>query len=79
MKLLYIYFRFNGEDFKGTALPVEEENKRARYIVNIPGIRKDLTLISEGYDNAWLAWRDYDTEEESMFIEMIGKAIERAR
>ncbi|MBX2924602.1 MAG: hypothetical protein KF746_20540 [Chitinophagaceae bacterium] len=79
MKLLHICFRFNGEDYKGTALPVTEEGKQVRYIVNIPGVRKDLTLVAEEDESILLAWKDYDTEEESMLIEMIGKAIERAQ
>lgn len=79
MKLLQIYFRFNGKDYKGTAFSVDEDKKQVCYIVNIPGLRKDMTIVAENSEDAWLAWRDYDTHEESMLIEMIGKAIERAR
>lgn len=79
MELLQIYFRLNGHDYKGTALPVVEEGKAIRFIINVPGIREGLTLIPAETENAWIVWKDYDTNEESMLIEMIGKAIERAQ
>ncbi|MGN6493068.1 MAG: hypothetical protein ACTHLE_13800 [Agriterribacter sp.] len=78
MKLLQIYFRLNGHDYKGTAFSIELDKKGLCYVVNIPGLRKDMTIIAENSEDAWLAWKDYDTQEESMLIEMIGKAIERA-
>ncbi|MBX3255012.1 MAG: hypothetical protein KF862_12795 [Chitinophagaceae bacterium] len=79
MKQLHICFRYNGEDYRGTALPFINENLQPGYIVNIPGIKKDMTIVAHTTENTWLAWKDYDTAEESMLIEMIGKAIERAR